>query len=80
MRTVHRDLLRLGPGAELRPTDLDGSAGLTFAALSSANTLLKYLKLHELERAIALGERLPPESARIEDTATIRIRALLRAR
>ena len=66
--------------AFLRLGFLDGSAGLTFAALSSANTLLKYLKLRELERAIALGERLPPESARIEDTATIRIRALLRAR
>ncbi len=66
--------------AFLRLGFLDGSAGLTFAALSSTNTLLKYLKLRELERAIALGERLPPEDARIEDTATIRIRALLRAR
>jgi len=67
-----RTFLRLG--------FLDGSAGLTFAALSSANTLLKYLKLRELERAIARGERTPPEGVRIEDTATLRIRALLRAR
>jgi len=37
--------------AFLRLGFLDGSAGLTFAALSSANTLLKYLKLRELERA-----------------------------
>jgi glycosyltransferase involved in cell wall biosynthesis len=69
---VDRAFLRLG--------FLDGSAGLTFAALSSANTLLKYLKLRELERAIARGERTPPEGVRIEDTATLRIRALLRAR
>ncbi len=67
-----RAILRLG--------FLDGSAGLTFAALSSANTLLKYLKLRELERAIARGERTPPEGVRIEDTATLRIRALLGAR
>ena len=67
-----RSVLRLG--------FLDGSAGLTFAALSSANTLLKYLKLRELERAIARGERTPPEGVRIEDTATLRIRALLGAR
>jgi glycosyltransferase involved in cell wall biosynthesis len=66
--------------AFLRLGFLDGSAGLTFAALSSANTLLKYLKLRELERAIARGERTPPEGVRIEDTATPRIRALLRAR
>ena len=66
--------------AFLRLGFLDGSAGLTFAALSSANTLLKYLKLRELERAIARGERTPPEGVRIEDTATLRIRALLRAR
>jgi glycosyltransferase involved in cell wall biosynthesis len=58
---------------------LDGSAGLTFAALSSANTLLTSLKLRELERAIARGERTPPAGVRIEDTAAIRIRALLRA-
>jgi glycosyltransferase involved in cell wall biosynthesis len=66
--------------AFLRLGFLDGSAGLTFAALSSANTLLKYLKLRELERAIARGERTPPEGVRTEDTATLRIRALLRAR
>lgn len=66
--------------AFLRLGFLDGSAGLTFAALSSANTLLKYLKLRELERAIARGERTPPEGVRIEDTAALRIRALLRAR
>lgn len=66
--------------AFLRLGFLDGTAGLTFAALSSANTLLKYLKLRELEQAIARGERLPPEGVRIEDTATLRIRALLRAR
>ncbi|MGZ6970711.1 MAG: glycosyltransferase family 2 protein [Thermoanaerobaculia bacterium] len=65
--------------AFLRLGFLDGSAGLTFAALSSANTLLKYLKLREMERAIARGERRPPEGARIEDTAAIRIRELLRA-
>ena len=56
------------------------AAGLTFAVLSSANTLLKYLKLRELERAIARGERTPPVGVRIEDTATLRIRALHRAR
>ena len=67
-----RAILRLG--------FLDGSAGLTFAALSSASTLLKYLKLRELERAIAQGERMPPEGVRIEDTAALRIRALLGAR
>jgi glycosyltransferase involved in cell wall biosynthesis len=66
--------------AFLRFGFLDGSAGLTFAALSSANTLLKYLKLRELDRAIARGERLPPEGARLEDTASLRISALLRAR
>lgn len=66
--------------AFLRLGFLDGSSGLTFAALSSTNTLLKYLKLRELERAIALGERLPPQGVRIEDTATIRVRALLRPR
>ena len=49
--------------AFLRLGFLDGSAGLTFAALSSANTLLKYLKLRELERAIARGERIRPVSA-----------------
>jgi glycosyltransferase involved in cell wall biosynthesis len=59
--------------AFLRLGFLDGSAGLTFAALSSANTLLKHLKLRELERAIALGERMPPEGVRIEDTATPRL-------
>jgi glycosyltransferase involved in cell wall biosynthesis len=66
--------------AFLRLGFLDGSAGLTFAALSSANTLLKYLKLRELERAIALGERAPPEGVRIENTAALRLRALTRAR
>ena len=66
--------------AFLRLGFLDGSAGLTFAALSSANTLLKYLKLRELERAIARGERTPPQGVRIEDTAAIRVRALLRSR
>lgn len=59
---------------------LDGTAGLTFAALSAANTLLKYLKLRELERAIASGERLPPVNARAEDTAVLRVRAATRAR
>ncbi len=67
-----RAILRLGI--------LDGTAGLTFAALSSANTLLKYLKLRELEDAIARGERLPPANARAEDTAVLRIRALMRFR
>ncbi len=67
-----RTFLRLGL--------LDGTAGLTFAALSAANTLLKYLKLRELERAIARGERMPPANARAEDTAVLRIRALTRAR
>jgi glycosyltransferase involved in cell wall biosynthesis len=66
--------------AFLRLGFLDGSAGLTFAALSSANTLLKCLKLRELERAIARGERTPPGGVRIEDAATLRIRALMRAR
>ena len=57
--------------AFLRLGFLDGTAGLTFAALSSANTLLKYLKLRELERAIARGERLPPANARADDTAVL---------
>jgi len=67
-----RAILRLGV--------LDGTAGFTFAALSAANTLLKYLKLRELERAIAEGTRLPPANARAEDTAVLRLRALLRTR
>ncbi len=66
--------------AFLRLGILDGTAGLTFAALSTANTLLKYVKLRELHRAIARGERQPPASARAEDTAVLRIRALTRAR
>jgi len=66
--------------AFLRLGFLDGSAGLTFAALSSANTLLKYLKLRELERAIALGERRPPQGVRIEDTAALQVRARFRFR
>ncbi|HSB62952.1 MAG TPA: glycosyltransferase family 2 protein [Thermoanaerobaculia bacterium] len=66
--------------AFLRLGFLDGTPGLTFAALSSANTLLKYLKLRELERAIARGERNPPESVGIEDAAALRTSALLRAR
>jgi hypothetical protein len=66
--------------AFLRLGVLDGTAGLTFAALSAANTLLKYLKLRELERAIESGERLPPANVRAEDTAVLRIRALMRAR
>jgi hypothetical protein len=33
-----------------------------------------------MERAIARGERTPPEGVRIEDTAALRIRALMRAR
>lgn len=37
--------------AFLRLGLLDGRAGLTYAALSTGNTLLKYLKLAELERA-----------------------------
>jgi glycosyltransferase involved in cell wall biosynthesis len=37
--------------AFLRLGFLDGSAGLTFAALSTGNTLLKYLKLAEISRA-----------------------------
>ncbi len=69
---LDRAFLRLGV--------LDGTAGLTFAALSAANTLLKYLKLRELERAIARGERLPPASAPAEDTAVLRLKALMRAR
>jgi glycosyltransferase involved in cell wall biosynthesis len=64
----------------LRLGFLDGSSGLTFATLSTANTLLKYLKLRELERGIAHGERLPPEGARADDTAAVRLRALTRAR
>jgi hypothetical protein len=66
--------------AFLRLGFLDGSAGLTFAALSSANTLLKYLKLRELERAIARGERMPPQGVRIEDTAALHVRARFRFR
>jgi glycosyltransferase involved in cell wall biosynthesis len=66
--------------AFLRLGFLDGTAGLTFAALSSANTLLKYLKLRELERAIARGERLPPQGVRIEDTAALQVRARFRFR
>lgn len=66
--------------AFLRLAFLDGSAGLTFATLSSASTLLKYLKLRELERAIARGERTPPQGVRIEDTAAIRVRTLLGSR
>ncbi|MFI5119700.1 MAG: glycosyltransferase family 2 protein [Thermoanaerobaculia bacterium] len=66
--------------AFLRLGFLDGSAGLTFATLSTGNTLLKYLKLRELERAIARGKRVPPEGVKIEDTAALRIRALHRAR
>lgn len=61
--------------AFLRLGFLDGSAGLTFAALSSTNTLLKYLKLRELQRAIARGERTPPQNVRIEDTAALQVRA-----
>jgi glycosyltransferase involved in cell wall biosynthesis len=75
-----RVLWELFDRAVLRLGFLDGSAGLTFAALSSSNTLLKYLKLRELEEAIARGERMPPEGMRIEDTATLRNRALLGAR
>ena len=66
--------------AFLRLGFLDGTAGLTFAALSSANTLLKYLKLRELERAIGRGERKPPSNARADDTAVLKLRALLRSR
>ena len=66
--------------AFLRLGLLDGSAGLAFAALSSASTLLEYLKLYELERAIARGERTPPVGARIEDTAALRSGALTSAR
>ena len=46
--------------------------GLTFAALSSANTLLKYLKLRELESAIARGERRRRERARRGHAALLR--------
>jgi len=66
--------------AFLRLGFLDGSAGLTFAALSSANTFLKYLKLRELERSIALGERTPPQGVKIEDTAALQVRARFRFR
>jgi glycosyltransferase involved in cell wall biosynthesis len=66
--------------AFLRLGVLDGTAGLTYAALSAASTLLKYLKLRDLERAIARGERLPPANARAEDTAVLHIRALTRVR
>ena len=69
---LDRAFLRLGV--------LDGTAGLTFAALSASNTLLKYLKLRELERAVARGERLPPAGAPTEATAGPRPRATLRAR
>ncbi len=69
---LDRAFLRLGV--------LDGTAGLTFAALSASNTLLKYLKLQELERAVARGERLPPAGAPTENTAALRLRALMRAR
>src|SRR5664280_1522344 len=48
-----RVLWELFDRAVLRLGFLDGSAGLTFATLSSANTILKYLKLREMERAIA---------------------------
>ncbi len=64
--------------AVLRLGVLDGTAGLTFAALSAANTLLKYLKLRELEEAIATGARNPPSNARAEDTAVLRLRVLTR--
>ena len=67
-----RAILRLGI--------LDGTAGLTFAVLSAANTLLKYLKLRELEDAIATGLRTPPANVRAEDSGVLRIRALTRAR
>lgn len=69
---VDRAFLRLGV--------LDGTAGLTFAILSAASTLLKYVKLRELELAIARGKRLPPANARVEDTGDLRLRALTRAR
>ncbi len=69
---LDRAFLRLGV--------LDGTAGLTFAALSASNTLLKYLKLRELERAVARGERLLPAGAPTEATAGPRPRATLRAR
>jgi glycosyltransferase involved in cell wall biosynthesis len=72
-----RVLWELFDRAFLRLGFLDGPAGLTFATLSSASTLLKYLKLRELEAAIARGERTPPQGVRLEDTATIRVRALL---
>jgi len=75
-----RVLWELFDRAVLRLGFLDGSAGLTFAGLSTASTLLKYLKLREMERAIAHGARTPPEGVRIEDTATLRIRATLGAR
>jgi glycosyltransferase involved in cell wall biosynthesis len=66
--------------AFLRLGILDGTAGLTFAVLSAANTLLKYVKLRELHSAITRGERQPPANARADDTAVLRIRALTRAR
>jgi glycosyltransferase involved in cell wall biosynthesis len=66
--------------AFLRLGILDGTAGLTYAALSAASTLLKYLKLRDLQRAIASGERRPPANARADDTAVLRVRELLRAR
>jgi glycosyltransferase involved in cell wall biosynthesis len=45
--------------AFLRLAVLDGAPGLTFAALSAANTLLKYLKLAELTEARARERALP---------------------
>ena len=45
--------------AFLRLAVLDGAPGLTFAALSAANTLLKYLKLAELTEERGRGRALP---------------------
>lgn len=55
--------------AVLRLGILDGTAGLTFAALSAGNTLLKYLKLRELERNPA-GDA-EAETARAAETLSL---------
>jgi hypothetical protein len=56
--------------AVLRLGFLDGTAGLTFAALSAGNTLLKYLKLRELETNAARGQA-EEETARPAETLSL---------
>ena len=56
--------------AVLRLGFLDGTAGLTFAALSAGNTLLKYLKLRELETNAA-RDQAEEETARPAETLSL---------